>query len=212
MNGRRLKFPNIIDEFSHVGLAIRVGGSCKGVDVITAVEELLGQHPASTHLRMDNGPEFMAHALQEWCTGSGSGTEDIPPGSPWENLFVKSFNGKFRDEFLNIKLFASLAVAKVLAGQHRIEYNVYKPHAALRGSALSEVLQQWEAARSPNSSHRDWNNNGGGSHVTGLCPIYPDIAGRRDDLGKQYYVGASLNWRCAPSKCMPMGSWILGLV
>jgi transposase InsO family protein len=98
------------------------------VDVIAAIEELLGQYPAPTHLRMDNGPEFIAHALQEWCMGNESGTAYIPPGSPWENPFVESFKGRFRDKFLNIKLFASLAVAKLLAEQHRIEYNVYKPH------------------------------------------------------------------------------------
>ena len=98
------------------------------MDVIAAIEELLGHYPAPTHLRMDNGPEFIAHALQEWCTGNESGTAYIPPGSPWENPFVESFKGRFRDKFLNVELFASLAEAKLLAEQHRIEYNVYKPH------------------------------------------------------------------------------------
>jgi transposase InsO family protein len=74
---------------------------------------------------MDNGPEFIAHALQEWCTGNRSGTEYISPGSPWENPFVVSFNGRLRDEFLNIELFASLAETMVLAEQHRIEYDAY---------------------------------------------------------------------------------------
>lgn len=146
MDGRRLKFLNILDEYSRVCLAIRVGRRCKAVDVIAAIEELLGQYPAPTHLRMDNGPEFVAHALQEWCTGNGSGTEYIPPGSPWENPFVESFNGRLRDEFLNIELFASLAEAKVLAERHRIEYNVYRPHSALQGRTPLEVLQQWKAA------------------------------------------------------------------
>jgi hypothetical protein len=82
---------------------------------------------------MDNGLEFIAHALQEWCTGSGSATAYIKPDSPWENPFVESFNGRFRDEFLNIELFSSLPEAKVLAEQHRIDYNVYRPHSALQG-------------------------------------------------------------------------------
>ena len=82
---------------------------------------------------MDNGSEFIAHALQEWCTGNRSGTEYIPPGSAWENPFVDSFNGRLRDEFLNIELFPSLAEAKVLAEQHRIEYNIYRPRSALQG-------------------------------------------------------------------------------
>jgi transposase InsO family protein len=100
MDGRTLKFLNVIDEFSRVCLAIRVGRRCKAVDVIATLEELLKLYPAPTHLRMDNGPEFIAHALQEWCTGNGSATAYIPPGSPWENPFVESFNGRLRDEFL----------------------------------------------------------------------------------------------------------------
>jgi transposase InsO family protein len=80
---------------------------------------------------MDNGPEFIAHALQEWCTGSGSCAEYILPGSPWENPFVVSFNSLLRDEFLIIELFASLPEAKALAEQRRIDYNTYRPHSAL---------------------------------------------------------------------------------
>ena len=60
------------------------------MDVIAAIEELLGEYPAPTHPRMDNGPEFIAQALKEWCTGNGSGTETIPPGLPWEDPFVES--------------------------------------------------------------------------------------------------------------------------
>ena len=116
------------------------------MDVIAAIEELLGHYPAPTHLRMDNGPEFIAHALREWCMGNESGTAYIPPGSAWENPFVESFNGRFRDQFLNIELLASLAEAKLLAEQHRIEYNVYRPHSALQGRTPLEVLQQWNAA------------------------------------------------------------------
>lgn len=146
MDGRRLKLLNIVDEYSRMCLAIRVGRRCKAVDVIDSIEELLKQYPAPTHLRMDNGPEFIAHALQEWCTGSGSGAEYIPPGSPWENPFVESFNSRLRDEFLNIELFASLPEAKVLAEQHRMDYNTYRPHSALQGRTPLEVLQQWKAA------------------------------------------------------------------
>ena len=90
MDGRMLKFLNVID----------------------TIEDLLKLYPAPTYLRMDNGTEFIAHALQEWCTGNISATGYIPPGSPWENPFVESFNGRLRDEFLNIELFSSLPEAK----------------------------------------------------------------------------------------------------
>jgi putative transposase len=146
MDGRTVKFLNVVDEYSRVCLAIRVGRRCQAVHVIDTIEELLKLFPAPTHLRMDNGPEFIAHALQEWCTGSGAGTAYIPPGSPWENPFVESFNGRLRDEFLNIELFSSLPEARVLAEQHRIEYNFYRPHSALQGRTPLEVLQQWKAA------------------------------------------------------------------
>ncbi|MGB7564653.1 MAG: DDE-type integrase/transposase/recombinase [Prochlorococcaceae cyanobacterium] len=118
MDGRTLKFLNVVDEYSRVSLAIRVGRRCQAVDVIDTTEELLNLYPAPTRLRMDNDPEFIAPALQEWCIGNGSGTAYIPLGSPWENPFVESFNSRLRDEFLKIELFSSLPEAKALAEQH----------------------------------------------------------------------------------------------
>ena len=140
MDGRRLKFLNIVDEYSRLCLVIHISRRCKAIDVIDTIEELLKQYPAPTHLRMDNGPEFIAHALQEWCTGSGSSTVYIAPGSPWENPFVESFNSRFRDEFLNIELFASVPEARLLAEQYRMEYNTYRPHSALQGRTPLETL------------------------------------------------------------------------
>ena len=123
MDGRTLKFLNVIDEYSRLCLAIRAGRRCKAAEVIDTIEELLKLYPPPTHLRMDNGPEFIANALQEWSARSGCNTAYIPPGSPWENPFVESFNSSmFRNEFLNIELFTSVQAAKLLAEQHRIEY------------------------------------------------------------------------------------------
>ena len=79
-------------------------------------EELLKLYPPPTHLRMDNGPEFIANALQEWSAGSGCNTAYIPPGSPWENPFVESFNRRLRNEFLSIELFTSVQEAKLVVG------------------------------------------------------------------------------------------------
>ncbi|MGB7565443.1 MAG: integrase core domain-containing protein [Prochlorococcaceae cyanobacterium] len=140
MDGRTLKLLNVMDEFSHVGLAIRVARRCKAVDLIDTIEELLKQYPAPTHLRVDNGPEFIAHALQEWCTGNGLETEYIPPGSPWKNPFVESFIGRLRDEFPNIEIFSSLSEAKLLAEQRRIESNAYSPHSDLDRGTPHEIL------------------------------------------------------------------------
>ena len=82
MDGPTLKFLNVIDDFSRICLAIRVGRRYTAVGVIDTIEELLKLITAPTHLRMDNGPEFIAHALQEWCTSNGSATAYIPRGSP----------------------------------------------------------------------------------------------------------------------------------
>ena len=146
MAGSRLKFLNLVDAYSSAFLATCVGRRCNAIDVIDTIEKHLRQYPAPTHLRMDNGPEFIAHSLQEWCTGSGTGAAYISPGSPWENPFVESFNGRFMDELLDIELFASLPEAKVLAEQHHIEYNTYSPHSALQGRTPLEVLKKWRAA------------------------------------------------------------------
>ena len=79
-------------------------------------------------LRMDNGPEFIAHALKAWLAGQGAKTHYIDPGSPWQNGFRESFHGRFRDEFLFKTLFASVAEARVLCEAFRREYNEERPH------------------------------------------------------------------------------------
>jgi putative transposase len=110
----RLKFFKVVDEFTCQALAIRVGRHFGATAVIDVLEELLLPYGAPTFIRMDNGPEFIAKALQSWCEASGSATAYIPPGSPWENPFIESFNRRFRDEFLNTELFFSLKESQVL--------------------------------------------------------------------------------------------------
>jgi transposase InsO family protein len=131
-NGRKPSSSTSIDENSRMALAIRVGRRCQSVNVIDTLENLLGKFPAPTHIRMDNGQEFIAIALQEWCVGSGTGTEYIPPGAPRENPFVESFNSRIRDDFLNIGLFMSVCEARMLAKRYRMEYNTYRPHSCLK--------------------------------------------------------------------------------
>jgi transposase InsO family protein len=123
-DGRRLKFLNVIDEHSRLCLAIRVGRRCKAKDVVAVLEELTSLYPAPMFIRSDNGPEFIAQALRDWCEASEStSTAYIEPGSPWENGFAESFNGRFRDEFLNTELFTTAPEAQLLADRWRWEYN-----------------------------------------------------------------------------------------
>lgn len=116
-DGRRLKFLNVIDEHSRLCLAIRVDRRCKAKDVVAVLEELTSVYPAPTFIRSDNGPEFIAHALRKWCQNSGTSTAYIEPGAPWQNGFAESFNSRFRDEFLNTELFATVAEAQGLANR-----------------------------------------------------------------------------------------------
>jgi putative transposase len=104
---------------------------------------------------MDNGPELIAWALRDWCRLSGTRTSYIEPGSPWENPYVESFNGRVRDELLNLEEFTSLTIAQVLVEAWRIEYNTYRPHSALGGLPPPSTQPPGPAPTNP-SSHSDW--------------------------------------------------------
>ena len=141
-DGRRLKFLNVIDEHSRLCLAIRVGRRCKAKDVVAVLEELTSLYPAPAFIRSDNGPEFIAHALRRWSKRQRyQETTYIEPGSPWQNGFAESFNSRFRDEFLNTELFATVAEAQGLANRWRWEYNTLRPHSALQGRTPLEAAQ-----------------------------------------------------------------------
>ena len=106
---RRLKLCNIVDEHTREALAMRVARNCTADDLVTIIDALVAERGAPTHLRMDNGPELIAWALRDWCRMNGTATSYIEPGSPWENPFVESFNGRVRDELLNIEEFGTLS-------------------------------------------------------------------------------------------------------
>jgi putative transposase len=137
-DGRRLKLANLVDEHTREALAMRVGRTCTADDLVDVLDALVGDRGAPAHLRMDNGPELIAWALRDWCRRSGTQTSYIEPGSPWENPYIESFNGRVRDELLNVEEFTSLTVAQVVVEAWRIEYNTYRPHSALGGLTPAE--------------------------------------------------------------------------
>jgi transposase InsO family protein len=127
-DGRRLMFLNLIDEHSRLCLAIRVGRRCKAKDVVEVLEDLTSVYPAQEFIRSDNGPEFIAQALRNWCEASNiNSTAYIALGSPWENGFAESFNGRFMDELLNTELLTTASEALILADRRRWEYNSPSP-------------------------------------------------------------------------------------
>lgn len=130
-DGRMLRFLSVVDEFTRESLALDVERSMGAVEVIAVLGRLIAERGAPLLLRSDNGGEFIAHSVQRWLAEAHVETAYIAPGSPWENAYVESFNGKLRDELLNRELFASLAEAKLLASQYRDEYNRRRPHSAL---------------------------------------------------------------------------------
>jgi len=149
---RRLKLCNIVDEHTREALAMEVGRSFDAEAVVATIEALVARQGAPTHLRMDNGPELIAWALRDWCRMSDTATVYIEPGSPWENPFIESFNGRVRDELLNTEEFASLTEARVLIEDWRTEYNTWRPHGSLGGLTPAEYRNRWVAGPESNTS------------------------------------------------------------
>jgi putative transposase len=130
-DGRKLRMLNVVDEFTRECLAIRVGRKLGSTDVIDVLADLFIARGTPGYIRSDNGPEFIATAVKGWISGVGAKTAFIEPGSPWENGYVESFNGKLRDELLNAEVFNTLAEARVLIEQWRVHYNTVRPHSSL---------------------------------------------------------------------------------
>ncbi|WP_170533622.1 IS3 family transposase [Ruegeria atlantica] len=130
-DGKAFRTLNILDEHSRECLTIRVKRKLNSTDVIDALTDLFILHGAPGFIRSDNGPEFVALAVRDWMAAVGAKTAYIEPGSPWENGYCESFNGRFRDELLNGEIFYSLREAQILIEQWRRHYNTKRPHSAL---------------------------------------------------------------------------------
>jgi transposase InsO family protein len=130
-DGRAFRMLNLIDEYTRECLAILVDRRITSEDVIDQLFNLFVLRGIPEHIRSDNGPEFTAKAIRNWLTKLGVKTLFIEPGSPWENGYIESFNGKLRDELLNREIFTTLTEAKVLIEQWRQEYNQVRPHSSL---------------------------------------------------------------------------------
>ena len=130
-DGRSIRLMTLIDEYTRECLAIRVERRINSFGVIEALSDVMLHRGVPDHIRSDNGPEMTAKVVREWLTQVGAKTLFIAPGSPWENGYNESFNGKLRDELLNGEIFYSLKEAKVVIEQWRKYYNTRRPHSAL---------------------------------------------------------------------------------
>ena len=130
-DGRALKILTVMDEYTRECLAIHVARKITAYEVIEQLADLFLTRGIPEHLRSDNGSEFTAQVIRGWLKRLGVQTLYIEPGSPWENGYIESFNGKLRDELLNREIFDTLHEAKVLVDRYRWEYNTLRPHSSL---------------------------------------------------------------------------------
>jgi transposase InsO family protein len=130
-DGRPVRLLTIVDEYTRECVAIEVARHLRADDVLHRLAELFVQRGVPEHIRSDNGPEFTAKAVRHWLVRVGVRTLYIEPGSPWENGYIESFNGKLRDELLNGELFYTLWEAQVVIERWRQAYNQVRPHSAL---------------------------------------------------------------------------------
>lgn len=130
-NGQQIKCLTVIDEFTRECLAIDVAGGIRSKRVIEVLSQLVSVRGAPRYLRSDNGPEFVSHRILEWIEASGIGSALSDPGKPWQNGTDESFNGRFRDECLNLEWFRSRREARVIIETWRQHYNQVRPHSSL---------------------------------------------------------------------------------
>jgi len=142
-DGRMLKLLNVIDEYTRECLAIDVDRSIDADGVVRCLDRLAKDRGAPVYVRFDHGPEFIAYAVADWCRFNDTDITFIDPGSPWQNAWIESFNGRLRDEYLNGQLFESLLEARVLLEDWRIDYNINRPHSAHGWLTPVEFVEAW---------------------------------------------------------------------
>ena len=147
-DGRAFRMLCVIDEFTRENLTIRVARKLKATDVIDVLADLFILRGVPTHIRSDNGPEFVATALREWIAAVGAKTAYIEPGSPWENGYCESFNGKLRDELLNGEIFYTLNEARIVIESWRRHYNTVRPHSSLGYRPPAPEVIAWLTVKS----------------------------------------------------------------
>jgi len=153
-DGRKYRMLCLLDEFTRECLAIKVARRLNSMDVIEMLAALCLERGVPAYIRSDQGPEFIAEAVRSWIAGVGAKTAFIEKGSPWENGYVESFNGKLRDELLNGEIFYTLKEAQVLIEAWRRHYNTLRPHSSLDYRPPAPEVRSWPASPAPLSGAR----------------------------------------------------------
>ena len=168
IDGTKIRFLTLVDEYTRECLALKVGYNLKAHDVLDVLTDVFISRGLPDYIRSDNGSEFTAKMLQEWLKRLNVKTAFITPGSPWENGYNESFNGRFRDEFLNQEIFYTLEEARVLTDKWRYNYNHIRPHTSLGykpPAPIAKTKDRSIAHAQPlsliNADHQDYNSKPG---------------------------------------------------
>jgi len=141
-DGRRFRALTIVDNFSRECLGIKADQSIRGQHVVELLERICFYRGTPGTIRVDNGPEFISKALDQWAHENGVTLDFSRPGKPTDNAFIESFNGSFRDECLNINWFQSLNDARAKIETWRKEYNEFRPHSSLGDSTPRDFARK----------------------------------------------------------------------
>lgn len=148
--GRKIRLLTVVDAFTRESLAIEVDTSLSGVRVARVLDQVIADRGAAPQeIVLDNGPELTSQALDQWAYEQGIALRFIEPGKPVQNCFVESFNGRLRDECLNEHWFLSLADARRIVEEWRIDYNRHRPHSSLGNLSPEEFRTDWTTRLAP---------------------------------------------------------------
>lgn len=153
-SGTTLKWLSIVDEYTRECVALKVARSITSEDVLDTLAELFAMRGVPEAIRSDNGPEFVAAAIQEWLKRLKIEGLYIAPGSPWENGYAESFHSKLRDEFLDLEVFESVNAARKQTAAWREDYNHHRPHSSLGYVTPAEYAARCAASVRPTASLR----------------------------------------------------------
>jgi putative transposase len=149
-NGRSIKWLSIVDEYTRECLALEVDRNMTSEDVLDVLRDLFVIRGVPKHIRSDNGPEFIAHAIRRFLAAAGVETLYVEPGSPWQNGYAESFHSRLRSELLDAEVFENVADAQSLSAAWKSDYNHYRPHSSLSYQTPAEFAAR--AAFAPASA------------------------------------------------------------
>ncbi len=145
-DGRRVKILAVVDEYTRECLCLHAARNITARDVVDELAKIVIERGVPGHIRSDNGPEFVAAEVRRWLGCIDAAPLFIEPGSPWQNAYIESFNGKLADELLDIEVFTTLAEARYLADRFRHEYNTTRPHSSLGDLTPAAFAAGWAAS------------------------------------------------------------------